>query len=195
MLTASALPTARAELINVELVVFAQQGGDPDFPEINEPELRIVPGLPASRNTTAAAEPDDVIVLSQVDRLRDAAEQLGRQAQYRLITVASWQQNLSSRATAPRVELTDRDGGASALSGSVRVYETRSPVLDLALRYRPRAYAPTETVLTPYPYTRELIEQEWALDERRRVGLDEVHYFDHPFFGVLAVVWQAPSSQ
>lgn len=97
--------------------------------------------------------------------------------------------------------------GASAPSGTIRLHISRFPHLTLDLDFRPDtarrradsgetdggapgAQQPVAGALGGLraPLTEVEVSRRYHLNAERRVRSGEVHYFDHPFFGVIAVV-------
>ncbi len=190
---------AVAETYRVELVVFASDPGAAEAGEALRPGWRIRPGLPAETQTAPAVAAPDAPVFVALEQLVEAVERLERHPQYRVLEMLAWEQTLASKAGALRINLpaAARDGDAPApgtrrfaIDGFARLYRAAQPLFELSLRYRPDPPLPSETVYIPGPYTREFIDREYVIDERRRMTLDETHYIDGPGFGALVRVWQ-----
>ncbi len=195
---ALALPCpAVAETYRVELVVFASDSGEAG--EALRPGWRIRAGLPVQAQAPADVAAPDAPVFAELEQLVEAAERLERHPQYRVLETLAWEQTLASKASALRVELPGPAHGgdapvagaqAFAVNGFARLYRAAQPQFELSLRYRPDPPPLSETLYVPTPYTREFIDREYVIDERRRITLDETHYIDGPGFGALVRVWQ-----
>lgn len=194
---AMALPClAVAETYRVELVVFANDSG---AAEALRPGWRIRPGLPAEAQAAPVVSAPDAPLFAELEQLVEAAERLERHPQYRVLETLAWEQTLASKANALRVDLPAAAHGGDApapgarpfaVHGFARLYRAAQPQFELSLRYRPDPASPSETLYVPGPYTREFIDREYVIDERRRMTLDETHYIDGPGFGALVRVWQ-----
>lgn len=102
--------------------------------------------------------------------LRSAASRLAAAPGYRPLLHLAWRQPVTAQADAPAVHVASATGAeaAPALDGLVRVSRNRFLHIDLDLLYRPDGTA------TAY-----------RLQQSRRINSGEVHYFDHPAFGLL----------
>lgn len=100
------------------------------------------------------------------------ASRLNNSGAYRVITHKSWRQAFPTKNRAPLVGL-----GTDALAGSVRFYRGTylHAEIDLWFRGTGSQTAQRETGEPRRPH----------LFESRRIRSGEVHYFDHPDFGVL----------
>ena len=198
---ATAWPTlagAAQRWFDIELVIFARDG----LPRGNEawPGQVELPDIDLAREPIAQAP---LRLLREADRLR-------RQPGYRVLVHTAWRQPTGSRKRAPWIRLTD--GGdvslAPALDGMARLSLRRYLHLDLDLVLtreldmpvtRPEPVAgtvaiplatPSGPAVAPSPspalgYRRVL--QPFRLVDSRRMRSDELHYVDHPTFGVLAL--------
>jgi len=203
------LATAAPRWFDLEILVFAREG----LPPGNElwPEY---PGLP---DTTATLPP---AAGTAPLRLVDTADRLRRQPRHTVLLHTAWRQPVGSRKRAQWVRLTDAPDGTSMpiLDGMVRLSVRRYLHLDLDLVVTRELDIPvTEpvartvaiplaepvatpvTVITPgaapapaESFTR--VRQPFRLIDSRRMRSDELHYVDHPAFGVLvlATAYQPP---
>jgi hypothetical protein len=188
------LTAAEPRWFDLELLVFTRTG-PPSGNELWPQD----PGLP----DTAAAVPPARGTAPL--RLTAAADRLRRQPGYSVLLHTAWRQPTGSRSRAPWVRLADAPGGASAttLDGMARLSVSRYLHLDLDLvlirELALPARAPeTGTVAIPLagpdaavPAPPEgaltYVRQPFRLVDSRRMRSDEVHYIDHPVFGVLAL--------
>jgi hypothetical protein len=184
---------AEARWFDLELLVFARAGppsGDEAWPED--------PGLP----DTAAAAPS--ARGSAPLRLTAAADRLRRQPGYSVLLHTAWRQPTAGRARAAWVQLTGSGAAAATLDGVARLSVSRYLHLDLDLVLirdlaLPARVPETGTVAIPLagpgsgaPSSPDgaltYVRQPFRLVDSRRMRSDEVHYIDHPAFGVLALV-------
>jgi len=188
-----ALTAAEPRWFDLELLVFARSGppsGDEVWPED--------PGLP----DTAAAAPS--ARGSAPLRLTAAADRLRRQPGYSVLLHTAWRQPTAGRARAAWVQLTGSGAAAATLDGIARLSVSRYLHLDLDLVLirdlaLPARVPETGTVAIPLtgpgsgaPSSPDgaltYVRQPFRLVDSRRMRSDEVHYIDHPAFGVLALV-------
>lgn len=193
------LADAAQRWFDIELVIFARDGlstGNEVWPEVVE--------LPETELTRPPAARAPLRLGREADRLR-------RQPGYRVLLHTAWRQPTGSRERAPWIRLSD--GGdvsvAQGLDGMARLSLRRYLHLDLDLVLtrelempvtRPEPVAgtvaipldtppgPVQAAPTPSPavdYRRVL--QPFRLVDSRRMRSDELHYVDHPTFGVLAL--------
>ena len=116
-------------------------------------------------------------------RLTAERNALGRSSQYRPIAYFAWRQAVLDRARAVPMELPGENDntGNSYVDGSVRVAVER--YLHLYLNLQLHTPVNNEQL--------ELLEYdipEFRLTEHRRMRSKEVHYFDNPRFGVIALI-------
>jgi hypothetical protein len=155
-------PEEKESQFEIELLVFEQR-----FPHLLGDEQ-----LAEERRGRAASERSVAVepAATGTPRLAAMAEQLARDPHYRVLAHERWLQPSEPRSVAAprRIHGT---GHESEVDGSVRFYATRFLHLDanLTLRADGRSY---------------------QLAELRRLRLNDLHYFDHPRFGMLARVSQ-----
>jgi hypothetical protein len=116
-------------------------------------------------------------------RLSAERNALGRSSQYRPIAYFAWRQDVLDRTQAVPMELPGEDDntGNTYVDGSVRVAVER--YLHLYLNLQLHTPVNDEQL--------ELLEYdipEFRLTEHRRMRSKEVHYFDNPRFGVIALI-------
>ncbi len=116
-------------------------------------------------------------------RLTAERNALGRSSQYRPLAYFAWRQAVLDRQQAVSMKLPDKDHntGKTYVDGSVRVAVERYLHLYLDLQLH-----------TPVNNEQlELLEYdipEFRLSEHRRMRSKELHYFDNPRFGVIALI-------
>ena len=104
--------------------------------------------------------------------LQRAYSSLAANYTYQPLWYKSWVQSFASRRTSGAMPISQ---GGDLLNGFVRVQRGHYLHLLLDLEYSP---GDTNTE-TPHIY---------RINEKRRVKLNEIHYFDHPRFGVIATI-------
>ncbi len=90
---------------------------------------------------------------------------LATSSQHRILQSMSWTQRQAGYASSPLVAVSSSGNG---LDGVVRVYAPNLLFAELNLRFRGQGLT--------------------FLREQRRLKLKEIHYFDHPHFGVILTV-------
>ena len=88
----------------------------------------------------------------------------------------------SENAPYVEVNLPEINGRGDALTGVIRLFATDLLYIDVLMRYTPPATSGVNSHNSSDPLL------FYFIDERRRVKFDEVHFFDHPKFGVLVSV-------
>ncbi|UCE76837.1 MAG: hypothetical protein JSU62_01010 [Gammaproteobacteria bacterium] len=131
----------------------------------------------------------EVTWLSKPYRLGAHYEALRRSAQYRPLAHFAWRQPLLDRDQAAALQLpaTGAQPGGAYVDGSARVAVERYLHLYLDLRLHgavPRAPVVYQPDADPEPHA----VPEFRLKEKRRMRSKELHYFDNPRFGALALI-------
>jgi len=128
-------------------------------------------------------------------RLSPHFHALKKSRQYRPLLHVAWRQPVVDRDNALPVSIPAAASGAANtahVDGSIRVAVERylHLYLDLRLHTAPMANDPE-----PASYAMEM--PEFRLTEHRRMRSKEIHYFDNPRFGVLALItpYAAPAPQ
>ncbi len=214
----AAAPTPAVPLYQVEIIVFAHRdfdAGEERFPQQLAP-LRadqsdsllevppyVEPSPPLPGNQAVAALPelgpepvDDPLAfrLLAPDQLQLNAEyrKLTNVSAYRTVLHAGWVQPGLPEDEAKPVDLSLL--GVTNPRGNVRVYLSRFLHVSLDISYADVAAAPATAV---EPLGNELREVEFApryrLTTERQTRSGELHYFDHPAFGVLVKVTPVPT--
>ena len=125
-------------------------------------------------------------------RLTAQRNALARSAPYRPIAHLAWRQTVSARRQAKPLELPVHQTrpDRARVDGLVRVAVERYLHLDLDLRLHPAEVKQQQIgqaeMATEMEY--EYGVPDIRLKERRRMRSKEVHYFDHPRFGVIALI-------
>lgn len=158
----------------VEVVVFAHtqpDGSGEHWPvaEAYAPEWNSAFPLPGRDASSGSGEARLMHLPAEQYRLATEARRLGNSANYRVLLHAGWRQAGLPREQAIAVRLTD---AAMQLDGTLRLLLSRYLHLEADLIYRPLDGA----------------QAVYRLRESRRMRSREIHYLDHPMFGIIALV-------
>jgi hypothetical protein len=143
---------------DVEIIVFRNLSGQTDGEQW--PHAGDAPADPAGHLRLE----DTLADLPQsAYRLQRIADSLNRSGAYRVVAHKAWRQTARDRTQAApfRVNATGDE-----LDGTVTLVRERFLHLDVDL----------------------VLQSSYSLDEKRRMRSGELHYFDHPMFGVIAEV-------
>jgi hypothetical protein len=176
---------ADPQLYDVELIVFKNlinQDGGELWPSatVGEPYDPAPVDSPLSRPASVDWLPQSV------HRLNAQFANLRRSANYRPLAYYAWRQPVMSRGQAVAVQLPASEPGADGayVDGSASVAVGRYLHLHLDLQLHEagaenRSYGTTPAVSGA---------REYRLNEKRRMRSKELHYFDNPRLGVLALI-------
>jgi hypothetical protein len=180
------VPTSAVDFYDVEILVFRQldsQGDDEelDVPHIRHLELNLELQDLLDRTSPIPLEPAIEGYLSS------PAQRIGNSRDYEILFHGRWSQTTSDRKAAPYIQIDlPAIRGSHTLTGVLRLFSTDLLYVDTFLRYRP---ARQQTANQLSEYTGQNTQPYYFLKERRRVKFGEVHFLDHPKFGVLLTVW------
>ena len=144
---------------------------------------------PGSPEPVLSAQPDTQnetsgLVWLDPDTLHLKAEQtaLARSANYRPLRYIAWRQVVLDRKNAQAVEIpADASEGPVKIEGTVRVAVERYLHLYLDLKL-------VDTTLAVQTEYLDFELPEFRMQQKRRMRSKELHYFDHPKFGVIALI-------
>lgn len=193
------LPAAAAETwYEVELIVLAQRQPDAGS------EVWPVNGLPPLPQDTLLAIPqaDQPGISGKIAplpaenlRLQSEAQRIAGDPRYELLLHTGWRQpGLPKEQALPvRIHAVEAapDGAAPGLprlDGTLRLILARYLHLEADLRYRSATAAANSDSLFASFNDAEVEEPLYRLNETRRMRSREVHYLDHPMFGIVAMV-------
>ena len=186
MLVLVAAPAPAIDFYDVEILVFRQldnQGDDEelDVPNIRHLELNLELQELLDRTSAIPLEP------AIEGYLNHPGQRIGNSRDYEILFHGRWSQTTSDRQGAPyiRIDL-PAVGGRSALIGVLRLFATDLLYVDAFLRYRPAEQQANNQIVES---TERNTQPYYFLKERRRVKFREVHFLDHPKFGILLTVW------
>jgi len=180
---ASAAPSA--DTFNVELIIFRYNGtvASPENWEVPDPAIPQNPDT-TSAGADASSPPDSVRPLSAAQFQLGATESaLRRNSTYEPIAHFGYRVKTSEPDSGTPVRVESLADGASGLAGTVTLQRGRFLHLALDIAYT-TAGPPAKIVAadtTPGPMT-------FHLHQDRRMRPFERHYFDHPAFGVVAII-------
>lgn len=170
ILPAPAAPATAPTQYDIEVLVFENR-----LPNLEGGELWVrEPKAPANLGEAAAAGdvPEAETMLTQ------AVEQLAGDGRYRVLARKRWRQTAEAKSASAPVRISSAN---AELDGTLRFYLSRFLHVELNLVLQEgKGGNPAG--------------QAYALDEHRRVRPQEIHYFDHPKFGVLVRVVSAGKS-
>jgi hypothetical protein len=167
-LLAAPLLQAAPQLYDVEVIVFTRDGagGDDESMTASDEGNGEVPG---TRTT------DDFTALSSAAwRMNNISGGLAAARGYHVLFHRAWRQPGQDRDRAAGYPVHARADGGS-LDGSITLIRERYLHLDVDLRLVSGGGVPA-------------LRPAFRLGEKRRIRSGELHYFDHPRFGVIALV-------
>jgi len=176
-------PLLAIDFYDAEVLVFQYNRNEENTEELNTPTIshvRFNLELNSLRLKKSLVEIEPVID----GYLSEQAKMLASTKDYRIIFYGGWSQKTSDPKKAPYVEviLPDINNRGDTLRGILRLFATDLLYIDVLMRYNARP----STVLSSQSDTSSL--PFYFIDERRRVKFNEVHFFDHPRFGILVSV-------
>lgn len=168
-LLASTGAVAALDQYDVEVIVFSNDAAAGDDENTQEPGT-------AGRPAAGAVPASEFIELSAADyRLNNIRGGLASARGYRVLFHRAWRQPVYDRAHAIDYPVHGvAAGGRSSVDGTVTLIRERFLHLDVDLLLQTSAG--------------NGMPAAFRLNERRRIRSDELHYFDHPRFGVIARV-------
>lgn len=145
----------------IELMIFSQNMPNTEVFEQTESQIQ----WPAGLTDLSAYKKADTMALA------DAYAALSKDPAYRAIMHVAWLQTVTEGALSRPVHIQNPEG---TLNGFVRIQRGQTLQLIVDLEYAQRQ-----------GFNEALV---YRLNESRRIKFNEVHYFDHPKFGVVAKV-------
>ena len=187
LLLAAHVAHAEPRLYDVEVIIFASDvGGTGD-------EVMSQPGSEAlhARGSLAASEFTELSSASY--RLNNISGGLSAARGYRVLFHRAWRQQAYDRAHAVGYPVHSlAENGRDSVEGTITLIKERYLHLDVDLLLM------TARGGTPAPYADGPGRSPaFRLAEKRRIRSGELHYFDHPRFGMIARVtpYEAPEEQ
>lgn len=181
LLVPLAVATSRVQAAyQVEVIVFAHAAADSDGEQwLDDAGLPDQSGF-ALLGATADSGTAVVTPLPAANqRLNGVVGALRRSGRYRTLFHSSWLHPEGGRIRGVYImqpPAGSAPGAAAEILGSVRLRVTRFLHLDVDMAYFPPAADP------------DAAATHVRLQESRKIKFNEVHYFDHPLFGVMVQV-------
>ncbi|QCU90221.1 CsiV family protein [Thiomicrorhabdus sediminis] len=156
---------------------------------------------PIIENSTPLSSKDKPpLWLSLQDRdMNDNAAKLSKRG-YRVLFHQAWSQLAPSNSNAPTVMIENESQYGTTMLGTVRLYKTRFAHVDFDLEFDRRI---PDKILNQFLEKQNLantivsnnmdssnVPQNWAfhLSDSRKIKPGELHYIDHPLFGILVQI-------
>ncbi len=160
------------------------QQAEPLPPAIAEPPAPVDPAVAARAEALSVRvlRPDELKLTSEYRRLRAIAA-------YQPLVHAGWVQPGLAEADAKPFDLDAL--GVSNPSGTIRVHLTRFLHVTLDLTYRTNG--PGAALTASDGLGEVALAPRYRLRATRNVRSNELHYFDHPAFGVLVRITPVPA--
>lgn len=205
---------SRADPVHIEVIIFANLKAATNeiewFEKWNE-RIRREEIVPVSENDQITEEEGDSPIEVTIEepteeqieepepvasRLTDIALNLEESQHYEVLEFLNWTQEPERRSRTEPVQVSvlhqqETLYSQPKLIGELSIYEAQTVLqFEIDLSYKPVVDELEGTVFLPDPVSRYISEYEFKLKERRQVKIDEVHYFDHPKFGVIFSVYR-----
>jgi hypothetical protein len=183
----TSLPVARAQatqsqtVYNIEVIVFRNQGGGGGQEDWTARSVARGPDTPESPFAGRFVQS----IPSSQYKLNQVAARLQNTTNYPPVAHFAWQQTASSWGSRAGFTIAKLAGNVPGLSGTIYLERGSYLHLGMALNYQ-SANVPAALGAAP--------GQLFNLNESRRVKFDQLNYYDHPAFGVIALVTPANRS-
>lgn len=194
--------------VHVEVIVFANNTPEAEsewFPipdEIIRVEMTVDEGI-----TPLIAEEASELEINQSTSLdvteprpveayvlTDFANAIDENPDFELLNYVSWIQEPVPKSRTKSISLDTPfiDSFLSTellLAGETSVYEIAQLLqFDIQVTYKPLADTEKAVVYLPDPVKLYTPENSYLLSERRQIQINDIHYFDHPKFGVVFTI-------
>jgi hypothetical protein len=173
---AQTAPTAR--VYNVEVIVFRNNSGAGGPEDWNARPVARGPDTPEAPVTGKFVQS----VAAAQFQLKDVARRLQNSANYQPIAHFAWQKTASSWGSRAGFTVAKLAGSVPGLSGIFYLESGSYLHLGMALNYQ---------TSNPPPSLAAAPGAVFTLNEARRIRFDKLSYYDHPAFGVIALVTPA----
>lgn len=140
------------------------------------------------RSSSLRAQPANSLLLKQ------EAGRLQRDPAYRVVLHTAWIQPVPDRDRPMPllIQTGERFGNAWRIEGTIDITLARYLHVDARLWYRPDPTAPVQSADASVSLATTAGDAYLELREQRRVRSGELHYFDHPKFGMLMRIDPVP---
>jgi hypothetical protein len=178
-------PAPAIDFYDVEILVFRQLDSQGDDEELDVPNIRHLELNLALHDLLDQTSPIPLDPAIE-GYLSNAGQRIGNSRDYETLFHGRWSQTTSDRKTAPyiRIDL-PAVGRSPSLIGVLRLFSTDLLYVDAFLRYRPAEQQANKRIVKS---TERNKQPYYFLKERRRVKFREIHFLDHPKFGILLTV-------
>jgi hypothetical protein len=183
----ASLPVARAQatpsqtVYNIEVIVFRNQSGAGGAEDWNAKSMARGPETPESPFAGRFVQ----AVPSSRFQLNNVAARLRNTTNYPPVAHFAWQQTASSWGSRAGFTVAKLAGNVPGLTGTIYLERGTYLHLGMALNYQ------SSNVPAGLSATGGTV---FNLNESRRVKFDQLNYYDHPAFGVIALVTPANRS-
>jgi hypothetical protein len=184
-------PPAGAPLAGGETDPAAEPGAEPGTAPDTGPFDFIDPFGQLGRDDDGRAPFQFRVLRRDELQLGDSYARIERLGAYRLLAHGGWVQDGLDDSEAQPMNLANL--GIVNPEGTLRLYLSRFLHLSIDLKYQaPRVGLETEGVADPRTLTELRLEPEFRMVEQRRARSGELHYVDHPLFGLLFMISPLP---
>jgi hypothetical protein len=181
-LTAAQAQNAAPQTVyNIEVIVFRNQGGAGGAEDWNAKPVARGPETPESPFAGRFVQS----IAPSHYQLKSVAARLQNTTNYPPIAHFAWQQTASSWGSRAGFTIAKLAGNVPGLTGTIYLERGTYLHLGMALSYQ-SASVPASLGASP--------GQVFTISESRRVKFDQLNYYDHPAFGVIALVTPANRS-
>ena len=182
------LAQAKADNYTIEVIVFeslALKGWTEEY----WPEEFERPNIEGSTSVFSRGQ-KPLWINNTNNALNGAVNQLNKRG-YRVLFHQAWSQIAYANKKAPTVLIEDDKKSGANMLGTVRLYKTRYAHVDFDLEFERRIPG---KIMTEFLQNQKITTTEtpasWRfhLKESRKIKPGELHYIDHPLFGVLVKI-------
>ncbi len=147
--------------------------------------------LPNTDNSVSLNTPEKsrLYLKEKNTQLTEVADKVAKN--YRIIFHQAWSQNAYSPQKTPTVLIENDRAGGTNLLGTVKLYKTRFAHVQFDLELEKRIPSKVrEAVAENQQVAIEDLPQYWRFNvvESRKIKPSELHYIDHPLFGILVKI-------
>ncbi|WP_051347231.1 CsiV family protein [Thiomicrorhabdus chilensis] len=131
---------------------------------------------------------------AQPDGLTSEAAKLTPKKGYRILFHQAWSQDTGADETMPKllIDNAEQTGSASHVSGTVKLYKSRYAHVEFDLEFERRIPDRVKADFMQHQKITadELTPDYWRfkLKESRKIRPNQLHYIDHPMFGILVQI-------
>lgn len=181
---------------DVEVLVFKNNTPESGTGEVwpadpGQPDLaRTIELVPPAQSNPLPGAPQPFQQLDDASfALKGATAKLTASPNYRPLLHLAWRQPVTAQADAPAVHVysdetaapPEEKAAAKAIEGSIRISRNRFLHVDVDLLYRETG----SSAPLLFGGEKTAAPMSFRLQQSRRINSGELHYFDHPAFGLL----------